>query len=144
MASSPESYAVEREFAESMEDPFEAIIELRAKVEYLETLVARTRKSHDDDIADLEHMRTTIIEPQREALKAQVRDLEAKLKENAIHVHSDHAGIYPIDGEDYHLVCGLCSAESTTTLDKDEVWALHVPHDPSCLMTQDSKEKPAT
>lgn len=29
MASSPESYKVEREFAESMDDPFQAILELR-------------------------------------------------------------------------------------------------------------------
>ncbi len=36
MASSPESYAVEREFAESMEDPFEAILKLRARVAELE------------------------------------------------------------------------------------------------------------
>lgn len=36
MASSPESYEVEREFAESFDDPFEAIIELRTRVAELE------------------------------------------------------------------------------------------------------------
>lgn len=52
MAISPESYVVEREFAESMVDPFEAIIELRARVTDLEATLAKSSERWDGPETD--------------------------------------------------------------------------------------------